>query len=400
MMMKGNKLKELKINLGAENKIGINKKYHCTGCGVCTNICPQNCIQMETDKEGFLYPYIDKNKCLDCGLCRKICPESYDDQRDIERVYGMYCKNSKVRDRSSSGGIFPVLAERTIRNGGIVFGVKMNREKAVHCWIDSIEDLPLLQGSKYVQSNPEDAYKKARDFLEEGIEVLFTGTPCQIAALYSFLNKRYENLITMDFICHGVSSPKVLELYLKEIIGEDSLKEIQFRNKSNGWKEFSIYIKSSNNIYLKSMKEDPYLQSFLQNLNIRPSCFFCRFRKVHRISDFTMGDLWENEKIVPEWNDDKGYSVVLVHNRKAEKILETIKEAFCYKDINLNKVIEYNSSLLNSPWDLYSRDLFFKYIKKYSLTKACLLSKKDGIRKKVGRKWKKLHYIIGERIKG
>ena len=199
--------------------IQILDKSQCCGCTACVSICPKQCITMREDEEGFLYPVVDSSHCIDCNLCKKVCPELYPkEMREPLHVYAAKHKNEQVRLASSSGGIFTLLAEKIIDEGGVVFGVRFNNNwDVVHDYTETMEGLAVFRGSKYVQSYMGDCYLKAKSFLEQGRKVMFTGTPCQIAGLKNFLRKDYDNLLTVDVVCHGVPSPKVWQVYLDEI---------------------------------------------------------------------------------------------------------------------------------------------------------------------------------------
>ena len=368
----------------------IAGKKQCTGCGACACVCPADCISMVENQEGFSYPVIDKERCIGCGKCRQVCPGEAEDDEKVRAVLAGYSRSPKVRKDSSSGGIFTHLAEEIIRRGGVVFGVEMRGSRAVMCAVEKAEELTRLRGSKYVQGLAGDAYSRAKEYLEEGRWVLFSGTPCQIAGLYAVLNKEYSRLITADFICHGISSPLVLEKYLKEQGQGKEPERISFRDKTEGWKKFSMKVEwEDHTVNRASLEEDLYLQSFLKNLNLRSSCFSCRFRKVHRKSDITLGDLWGAEEIREGWTEDLGYSLVLLQSPKGEALCEKIEKDIVAAPVPLSKVLTHNASMKASPWDEYSRDLFFKMMDRYELKECIRRAEQDGIRKKAGRKlWK------------
>ena len=198
--------------------INILNKKDCCGCNACVQRCPKQCIIMQTDNEGFLYPIVDATTCIDCGLCEKVCPViNQTEPQEPLKVYAAYNKNEDIRMQSSSGGIFTLLAEEIIKKGGVVFGVKFNKDWMPEFgYTETLEGLSTYRGSKYVQAIVGDAYKQAEEFLKAGREVLFSGTPCQIAGLKRYLRKEYDKLLTVDIICHGVPSPKVWNMYLKE----------------------------------------------------------------------------------------------------------------------------------------------------------------------------------------
>ena len=219
--------------------ITIFDKTNCCGCGACSNICPKSCITMQADEEGFLYPKINKKTCINCGLCEKICPilnkpKTY----QILQCYAAKHKNSKIKLKSSSGGIFTALAENILKEGGVVFGAAFDKDWNVrHTFCKNLNDLDKLRRSKYVQSDIGLTYRQTKDFLDKECKVLFTGTPCQIAALRNFLGKEYENLLTAELFCHGVPSPTVWQKFLEENTQKNRIKAIDFRHKRLGWNE-------------------------------------------------------------------------------------------------------------------------------------------------------------------
>ena len=368
----------------------IAGKRSCTGCGACVCVCPVGCIQMVENKEGFFYPVIDHTQCIGCKKCYKVCPNEPEDDEDVVAVLAGYSHNRDIRLTSSSGGVFTHLAEEVLKRNGVVFGVAMQKSQAVICAVENIEEIPKLRGSKYVQSRVGNAYRQVEKYLKEGRLVLFSGTPCQIAGLYRVLKKEYMRLITVDFVCHGISSPQVLEKYLKERGNGKRISEIVFRDKTEGWNKFSMKIKwEDHTVSRASMEEDLYLQSFLKNLNLRSSCFSCKFRKIHRRSDITLGDLWGADEVVNGWTEDLGYSLILIQSKKGKELLESIKEKIVAVPVELSQVMLHNASLTTSPWDEYSRDLFFKNLKKYDLQRCISKAETNGIKKKAGRKiWK------------
>lgn len=235
------------------------------------------CITMQEDKEGFLYPVIDNNLCATCGLCEKVCPIINQAEEQIPlRTLVAKNKNEEIRKASSSGGIFTLYAEKTIKKGGIVYGAIFNEKWEVrHSSVETIEGLDRLRGSKYVQSKIGNCYQEAEKRLKEGREVLFTGTPCQIAGLKRYLRKEYKNLTTIDVVCHGVPSPRVWREYLKERCQElgisiNEIKEISFRDKVVGWKRYSLSLKTDTLYTYKPVDNDTFMRCFLNDLCLRP----------------------------------------------------------------------------------------------------------------------------------
>ncbi|WP_439810055.1 Coenzyme F420 hydrogenase/dehydrogenase, beta subunit C-terminal domain [Parabacteroides distasonis] len=348
--------------------VDIKEKNECCGCNACVQRCPKSCITMREDNEGFLYPEVDREVCIDCGLCEKVCPVIHQgDKRKPLAVYAVKHKDDKIRLSSSSGGAFTALAESVIDEDGVVFGAKFDEDWSVfHDYTDTKEGLAAFRGSKYVQSRVGDSFKKAEYFLKAGRKVLFSGTPCQIAGLKRFLRKEYDNLLTVDFICHGVPSPGVWREYLKEetarqcggknsVLSHPNIKErdariesISFRDKRLGWKKFSFALTLSvpnghgakNTVLLSEpLNKNIFLRGFLTNLYLRPSCHACPAKSFKSGSDITISDFWGGQSIIPEWNDDKGISVMFLHkeiksvgnNSLFLKKLETYKQRSLFR---------------------------------------------------------------------
>lgn len=341
----------------------IIEKRHCMGCHACESICPTDCISMLPDEEGFLYPLVNYDLCIKCTKCVKVCPIIYKVEVDNNpKAYASINKNEDIRMESSSGGIFSLLAENIINKGGVVFGAGFNEMNVVeHLSVYTIEDLQKLRGSKYVQSNIVTSYIKAEELLEKGREVLFTGTPCQISGLYSYLGKRHENLTTQDIICHGVPSPDILRRYIefREVESGSAVKEIGFRRKDEGWKKFSMSILFQNNKrYRKNLREDPYMKAFLKDVCLRPSCYDCEFKGVNRQSDVTLADFWGIQNILPNMDDDKGTSLVMVNSEAGEILFNNMKNEMIYQEVDIAEAIKFNSAAIRSPIRNPKRDGF------------------------------------------
>lgn len=348
--------------------INIVNKSFCCGCAACVQICPKKCISLTEDKEGFLYPIVDKAACIDCGLCEKVCPYLTEGiEREPKVVYAAKHSNEDIRLYSSSGGVFTLLAEKIINDGGVVFGARFDDKWEVEfAYSETIDGLSAFRGSKYVQARVGNAFIDAERFLKDGRKVLFSGTPCQIKGLLRYLRKDYENLMTIDFVCHGVPSPKVWRLYLKEEVkrfahqGDDgknivlsslvmpTIKGINFRDKSSGWKKFSFTLQltkalaeGEQNSVLRSNKfyENPFMQAFLSDLILRPSCYACPAKSGKSGSDITIGDFWGIENIKPEIDDDRGVSLVMVHN----------ETNFCNMDLSSMTKLTFQDALNGNP---------------------------------------------------
>lgn len=305
----------------------------CTGCGACAQLCPHGAIKMQPDAEGFLRPVVDKSVCVTCGLCQLCCPVNtprHASAGSPVAVYSGWSNSEGIRLGSSSGGAFTEIAKLVLAKGGVCFGVSMDENvTARHTFVEREEDLSKLRGSKYVQSVMGDTYIKVKEILKTGRQVLFSGTPCQVAGLLNFLRKDYENLTTVDLVCHGVPSPRVFGDYA-EYIGKEVIKgkvtEVNFRCKKSSWIFFSMGINShaekNGNVshsYLGSYYADPYIRVFLRDNILRPCCYHCQYASIQRVSDFTIADWWGYRATTPEDKDFdlKGVSLVMCNTAKA-----------------------------------------------------------------------------------
>ena len=333
--------------------VNITNPQTCCGCGACVNICPKSCISMERDPEGFFYPSVDTAGCVSCGLCEKVCPVTHSPAIPAgnPRVYAAFGE-AEDRQDSSSGGVFPRLARKTLEQGGLVFGAAMaeGMDFAQHVAIDSLSQLPELRGSKYLQSRMGSCYQQAREALNAGRPVLFTGTPCQIEGLMNYLGRDYQNLLTADVVCHGVPSEKLWKKYLEyqQKRYGSRVKEVRFRDKRQGWKSFSMVLTLSNGKqYAKKLYFDLFLQLFLQDFCLRPSCYACTSRKAHRCSDLTLGDFWGCDVVCPDMDDDMGLSLVLIHSEKGQQAFEELP--LKTREVTLEQALIANKALIRSP---------------------------------------------------
>ena len=345
-------------------KIVDNNK--CCGCHACFNICPKNAIEMFEDEKGFKYPKINQKKCINCGLCKKICPiYNPKDEEHIINSYACFNKNIDERKISSSGGIFVLLAKEIIKRGGIVFGACFNEKfEVIHSYCDKEKDISKFMGSKYTQSSIGESFKKVKEFLDQDRYVLFSGTPCQIEGLKSFLRKDYEKLYTQDIICHGVPSPKLWKKYLRyqTDINKEKIKNISFRNKDHGWTFFQMKIWFKTKIYNANLNNDLFMKAFLNNVCLRSSCYNCSFKKKYRQSDITLADYWGIKKIHPDMYDDKGTSLVVVNSKNGADLFESIKNSISYVETDLDKALKYNIAMIKSASHSPNEKMFFKYI--------------------------------------
>lgn len=314
----------------------INK---CTGCMACMVSCPTKAISVGVDKKGFYVPCVDENTCINCGKCQKICPSNHQPEKSHNEptVYAAWNKDEGIRKSSTSGGIFTNIASLVIRKGGSVCGVSMDNDNiARHIMTENMEDIAKLRMSKYVQSSTENIYSSVKKKLDSGGIVLFTGTPCQVGGLKKYLGKDYEQLITMDIVCHGVPSPKAFSDYLSGIEKKNKSRvvSVKFRYKKPGWTNFSMKIDFENGrTYCQECHKDPYLAAFLSDYLTRDCCHDCQYTSVERVSDITAADFWSYVSHSKEQrNNEKGISLVLVNTEKGKKVFDEIKsDYFCYE---------------------------------------------------------------------
>ena len=356
--------------------IKITKKEMCCACTACAKICPIGCITMKEDEEGFLYPSVDESKCVHCGKCEKVCPILRADEGTPETeglkpepdAVGGWNKDEAVREASSSGGAFSLLADKILERGGVIFGAALKDMKVCHIAVTDQTGLALLRGSKYVQSVVGDSYPQVKEYLEQGKEVLFSGTPCQTAGLRSFLGKEYEKLYLVDFICHGVPSPKVFSDYISSVEKKENAEvvDFRFRLKDKGWHpsglQLGTKVKLSNGKEIRKYPalKDTYMNAFLENLDLRPSCYDCRFKSVPKWgADITIADFWGVSKVMPEMNDKKGTSLLLLNTDKGARLFEEVKDRFHYKDTNWQAATKKNPTLVRPAKRPILRDTFF-----------------------------------------
>lgn len=346
--------------------IKIKNVQDCCGCSACVQRCPKQCITMAEDNEGFLYPQVDTSKCVDCHLCEKVCPViNQDEARTPLEVYAAKNSDDDIRLKSSSGGIFTLLAEQTIKGGGVVFGACWDKDWNVkHDYIDNISDLQRFRSSKYLQSVIGDNYLKAEQFLKTGRKVMFTGTPCQIAGLKHFLRKEYHNLLAVEVICHSVPSPGVWQQYLTTRLQtlkweKSDIRNISFRDKKTGWKTYSFVIENKDgNSFIELSSKNAFMRGFLADLYTRPSCHACPAKQLRSGSDLTLGDFWGIESLMPEIDDDKGVSAIIVNSDKGKQVLHNINVELY--EVQYDELTTRNPALVKSFPITPKRNEFFK----------------------------------------
>lgn len=332
----------------------------CVGCTACVSVCPKKCIKMKKNKDGFKYPeLVETVNCIECGLCGKVCPVLEKDirkNRSLPVAYAAFSKSEIVRRNSSSGGIFTEVSKQIFAKGGIVYGAAYDEQFEVrHCCIGDSTELYKIQGAKYAESNLGNTYEEILTNLKKGKLILFSGTPCQVAGLKSFIGKDYDNLICIDFVCHGVPSPMVWKEYVKYRAQKDSNGKmpvgINLRAKSTGWSKYQYsneFRYENGKIYSSCSSENLFMKLFIGNYILRKSCEHCSFKGYTRVSDITLGDFWGIWDIAPEMDDNKGTSLVLLQSEKGRRIWREISENIRSMKVELEKTSLENPAILIS----------------------------------------------------
>ena len=337
----------------------------CTGCAACSNVCPKDAISMELDENGFYKPVVDSELCVECGLCEKKCPVNNPEYENINKpVTFAYGAEDEVRARSSSGGVFEELAKHVLDNNGVVCGVAYKDDFTTqHIMIENVDELYKLRGSKYVMSDVGDIYRQVKEQLINNRKVLFTGVPCQVAGLNAYLGeyKNNENLISVDLICHGIPSVKAFKKYIADLHSHKEIKYIGYKEKEYGWHASMTIDFADGDRYNMPCEKDSYFWSYLSGVNKNECCGNCKFAKIPRQGDITIGDYWGISNYKKELNDTKGTSVVLLNTTKGERCFEEIKsKAKILEETPLEPAINGNSNLVSSPKTHVSRNQFFK----------------------------------------
>ena len=381
--------------------IEIKNKKDCCGCMACGDVCPKNAISFPRDNEGFWYPSVDSQLCINCGLCEKVCPmqniESVKKNKKEElKVYGGYHNDIVIRFDSTSGGIFTALAQTMYAEKGYVSGAFYNENFDVENYISNSKlDLRKLRSSKYVQSSATGLYKKIKSLLDSGEKVLACGSPCQMTGLRTYLQKDYDNLLIVDFLCRACNSPKVFHKYLEALESKYNSKitAIKDKNKDHGWRSLARKITfEDGQVYYGEGHDDNYRRGYHLNVFERPSCYGCKFKGVPRISDISLGDFWGIERIDPSIDRNLGTSLIMVNSKKGQVFFEKTKNRLTVKEFSLKDIEKGNSQALYGgveyPLNI-DRDSFFadldkisfdecaeKYFPVFHLSKKTLLKRK------------------------
>lgn len=362
----------------------ICNKNFCTGCGLCTVICPKQCISFEANEEGFFYPNINIQQCINCSRCVKNCPminESKNIKKDILKSYYGWSNNNDVRKDSSSGGIFTELAELIIKNEGVVYGASFNEDFSIsHIGVTELEELRLLRGSKYFQSDIRKVYASVKKDIIEGKKVLFSGTGCQIEALYRYLGiEQYDNLLTVEILCHGVPSKKVVCQYIDSIHENGEITKICFRDKSRyGWKYSCIFSAefSDGYQYYGRSSSDLFYLGFLNEAFLRESCYNCKYVGKKRVGDVLLADFWgidnESKYDISQSDLELGISFVTSNSEKGTNVLELLinSNSITMLDADYELAARYNKALVSNYKRPIQRDRIFSDINKYGYKRA------------------------------
>lgn len=339
---------------------------YCTGCRTCEQLCSHAAIKVLPDKEGFLAPVIDDTKCVGCNLCISRCPQNHTSQINaIGEAYAIRLKDDAALKRSASGGAFWGFAEKVVSDGGLVVGVTYDENwNALYKITDELGGIQKMQNSKYLQADTDGVYKIIKNELQSGKIILFSGTSCHVAGLKAYLNKDYDNLITIDIICHGVTSPLMFKKYIKWLEEKMRSKVLSysFRSKNKGWGSISTYKVHGKEI-TAPYYVDPYYRVFMEGYAFRECCYGCKYTSLERISDITIGDYWGIQEEHPSFYSSKGVSAILLNTEKGRSFFDTIKDQFDLQKSEPNKVANHNINLLRpTQRNAAIRDSFYNGI--------------------------------------
>jgi len=360
--------------MGANSILRLDRK-DCTGCGACYNICPVDAISMQRDAEGFLFPVVDEGKCTNCGLCSRACAAlnpSFVNAKD-PACYAVWA-NDEIREVSSSGGMFSLVADYILDKGGYVCGAAYSDDymSVHHIIISDKADLPRLRGSKYVQSDIGTVYKEIRALLDADKDVLFTGCPCQVAGIYAFLGKEYEKLITLDLVCHGANSLKAYHKFLEERAQGRTIEKVNFREKDvYGWSTPTTIHFTDGSVFREPPSTCTWYKGFLKGVINRLCCDHCPYAQPQRQGDITLADFWQIHRHDPALDDRKGTSLVLVNSKKGEAVFNAVRKnmKLC-KDAPIEHALKHNGQLRTPQKAHAGRNRFFKLLDAKGYDKA------------------------------
>ena len=337
----------------------------CCLCKSCADKCPVSAILFEKEINGFLYPVIDTERCIHCEACETVCPVlkvRNEMEGEFPKAYAARSQSREVRMNSTSGGLFFEAAKYVISNGGYVCGTVLDEHfKVKHVISDSIAEVEKMRGSKYAQSDTTGIYSQIQNLLLKEKQVVYSGCPCQAAALKAFLGKDYDNLIIIDFVCHGIPSQKMLNDYLESLEKRYSsrIHTVYFRSKVMGWHSSSVWVMFENGkIYTNPITVDPYMKAFLSGTSMKESCYSCSFKSFTSGSDITLGDFWGAETVLPEFDDNTGISAMFVNSARGERLVENLQVDLL--EVNKDDIIVYNRNIIVPSQKNELRDAFLE----------------------------------------
>ncbi len=376
-------------------------KTHCNGCKMCKDICPVGAIRFEKDEEGFWYPQVDESRCIDCGLCAKTCPHNNGCIRykEIPKVYAAWSNDTESRLECTSGGISYELGRKIISEGGYVVGCRYcdNYRGAEHAIAHTLEELRPLMQSKYLQSDTEGIYAKVKKLLDDGEKVMFVGTPCHNAALTNFLKKEYDNLVQVEFICRGISSPKAHSRYIDylEEKYQSGLTYYRSKDKRETWNNFGAAARFENGQeYFMNRGLDPKTLSYHYDLSVRTACATCVCKNEKRVADITLADFWGIEASPKNPNLEQGTSAVLINSKKGEELFYSLKDAIGYYEKDIESVYRNNPALYHNIsmskyrtkfWSKIDKKRYDKLVEKYikKIRGSWLRQKLRGLKRRI-----------------
>lgn len=380
--------------------IQIIDKSDCCGCSACSSICPKKCINMKEDEEGFLYPEIDKSKCVDCGICEKICPIHNPLRgKGVPDIYAVQNNDSETLYQSASGGMFTAIALKIEEKKGYVFGAVYDENFLVkHFGTDDRKQFYRFRSSKYVQSNPGNCFIEVKELLDKGVYVCYSGTPCQIAGIKSYLKKDYENLFTVDVVCKGVASPEVLKQYTDMMSRKyGKIVGMNFKRKTYGYHSSTMSVDfAGGRTYSRGGITDYMMRSFRANICMRPSCYKCSFKGESRVSDMTLFDCWHYEQLTGKKDNDKGYTAVMVHTEKGKRMLELCRDVVSVDEIEFEKSVEFDGIMISNCTDYNpKREKYLELLRENGLESAVKECIPISLKEKVIDNSKKILYKFG-----
>ena len=380
------------LNGEDSSKPQLADKNTCTGCTACASTCPVRAITMKPDENGFYFPTTDSTTCIHCGACERICPvlNPIPKSKTAPRAYAACSLDEPLRMQSSSGGIFSEIAKTVFARGGVVYGAAYDESfRVYHRMAESLAELKALRGAKYAESRLGDTFSEIQSRLDGGQTVLFSGTPCQVGGLKAFLKKDYENLLCLDFVCHGVPSPMVWESYVEYRVKADNggkrPVEVNLRDKSSGWSRYrysNTFLYADGTEHRELSTQSDYMKLFTGDHVSRASCESCRFKGYHRPSDITLGDFWGVWDVAPEMDDDRGTSVVLIQSEKGQTIWDEIRERLQFQELRLEQASQNNPSMLLPSKAKENRGVILEKIRREGFEKTMPLLASPSKRRK------------------